>query len=662
MTLWHSKAGTIDPAPSGRHAPATLDFAAWLTSLSLHLLLILLLAVVTLAIPQERRRQILSYEPLDLAEEAEPLPEVFLSSDQPEEQIGALSQLDNAGAEAAATVVEDYSLALFKPEVLTEQGEQLMVDVESPVFQGPELTEDLPVQGASSVGIHGAAGAIDRISHEILASVEQQPTLVVWLFDQSGSLRKEREYILQRFRRIYKELGVIEASKNPAFKKHNTKPLLTAVVGFGKQPHVLTPKPTDELEEIIAVVSAIEDDASGQENVFQAIAYTAEKYRSYRLARNGQRNVMIVVFTDEAGDDLQHADKTVDVCRKLAMPVYVVGRPAPFGRANAYVKWIDPDPAFDQRPQWVPVNMGPETLLPERLKLRFTDAGRRDELLDSGYGPFALTRLCYETGGLYFSAHPNRTVGRRVSGRETDELSAHFSVFFDPEVMRRYQPDYISSKEYQRRLSKNRACRALVEAAQLSWTSPIEDVRRRFPKRDEATLAEAISRAQRAAAVRQPKLDQLCSVLLSGESSRAAIQSPRWQAGYDLAMGRALAAKVRSAGYNAILATAKQGMVFENEENNTWVLKTAEQFANSNLEKLAKKATSYLDRVVEQHAETPWAMLAERELRHPLGWRWDEDYTYLPPLQIQVNNARPRQQPLQPPRPQGPQRRDPPAL
>ena len=67
----------------------------------------------------------------------------------------------------------------------------------------------------------------------------------------------------------------------------------------------------------------------------------------------------------------QHLDQAVDVCRKYEMPVYVVGVPAPFGRETAYVKYIDPDPKFDQSPQWAPVHQGPESLLPERLMLLF---------------------------------------------------------------------------------------------------------------------------------------------------------------------------------------------------------------------------------------------------------------------------------------------------
>ena len=633
---------------------------AWYASLGLHLLLLFGLATASIVLPGKLQDLSLSYEQPELIEE-EQLPQEFLSSDEPMEDIGALSQAGFDSARAAAEVVDEQSLVIFEAEEVTDFGERMNLEIDAPVFQGPEFSESLPVQGAGSVGTAGALGAIDRITHEIMTSVEQQPTLVVWLFDQSGSLRDERAKILKRFRGIYDQLGVIEASKNPAFHKTKDKPLLTAVVGFGAAPQMLTDEPTDDIDTIVAAVEAIEDDDSGRENVFQAIAKSANKFRTYRRAKHGSRNVMLVVFTDESGDDVDLLDETVDLCRKLAMPVYVVGRPAPFGRRNAYVKWIDPDPKYDQRPQWVPVNLGPESLMPERLRLHFLGAGSNDPLLDSGYGPYALTRLCYDTGGLYFSSHPNRKVGKKVSRRETSNLAAHISTFFDPQVMRRYQPDYLTVQEYRQRLQSNRARGALVEAAQLSWTSPLEDIRSRFLKRDESQLATSLSVAQREAAIRQPKLNRIYQTLQAGESDRNKLKSPRWQVGYDLAIGRSLAAKVRSDGYNAMLAKAKQGMEFTEEKNNTWVLSSDEEYANSSLEKLAGKAEVYLRRVLEDHADTPWAKLAERELHNPLGWRWKESYTFIPPPVEQNNNGNMRP-PKKPKRPMKPKRRNPPPL
>ena len=634
------------------------ESAAWAMSLAVHLVALAVLTVASLTLPSSKLPFELAIEPVEMLE-AEPLSEDFVSSDVASDEIGAMALGGQDGALASAAEFSEQSLVIEQADLLAETADRVAVELEKEAYQGPEFSTSVPVQGAGSVGSTGAEGAIDRLTHEILTSLEQRPTMVVWLFDQSGSLREERTRVIKRFRRIYEELGVIDAADNPAFRRHQDKPLLTAVVGFGAEPTMLTAEPTDRIEKIEAAIHNIADDQTGQENVFRAVSMVAEKFRTYRSAKNGKRHVMIVVFTDEAGDDISLVDETVGVCRKYAMPVYVVGRPAPFGRQTAYVKYIDPDPRFDQRPQWVPVSLGPESLMPELLKLRFAQQGDEEELLDSGFGPYALTRLCYETGGLYFASHPNRAVGRRISGDETNNLSAHISMFFEPDAMRRYQPDYLPAQEYLRLLQENDARRSLIQAAEISWASPMENVRLRFPKRDEAELAQQLSLAQRSAAILQPKIDAICQILLAGEKDRPRLEELRWRAGYDLALGRALAVKTRTDGYNVMLAEAKQGKPFKDEKNNTWVLQSSEAFANTSLEKLGAKAKTYLERVVEEHPRTPWAVLAERELATPLGWQWSEAYTNLPPIE-QSNNPRPPRP--EPQIPQGPPRRDPPPL
>jgi hypothetical protein len=652
--------------------------AAWAASLLFHLFMMAALAAITLSLPHSTSVDV-ALEPFDMTQ-PERLPQEFASSDLAQQEIGALAVGGQESALASAPQFSEESHAvLVEPNLLEGPGERVAVKLDLEVPRGPEFSATMSVQGVGSVGTTGAEGAIDRLTHEILASLEQRPTLVVWLFDQSGSLKAERANVLKRFHRIYQELGVIEAADNPAFRRHKDKPLLTAVVGFDDEPHMLA-EPTDKFDQIEAGVKAVESsevdwyaaiehmneqqrDALRRklstENIFHAVGMVAEKFRPYRSAKQGKRHVMIVAFTDEAGDDVNVIDETIDICRKQAMPVYVVGRPAPFGRQTAYVKSVDPDPRYDQRPQWAPVTLGPESLMPEALKLRFV-GGDDNEVIDSGFGPYGLTRLCYETGGIYFAVHPNRAVGRRISGEETNNLSAHFTAFFDGDAMRRYQPDYISGQEYVRRLETNRARRALVQAAEMSWTSPLEDVRLRFPKRDDAELAQSLSLAQRSAAILQPKIDAICQVLLAGEEDRPSLKEPRWQAGYDLALGRALAAKVRTDGYNIMLAGVKQGVPFKKEKSNTWILRPDDHFAASALEKAAAKARKYLEGVVTDHPGTPWAMLAQRELSSPLGWQWEEGFTPIPPRNDGNGNGRPPQPEQRPP--QGPPRRDPPPL
>jgi hypothetical protein len=399
----------------------------------------------------------------------------------------------------------------------------------------------------------------------------------------------------------------------------------------------LTPKPTDDIDEINDAVRAIKTDESGFEHVFRAVGQTIDRYRPFR-SQEPRRNVMIVVFTDEVGDDEAELDRTVTLARNLEIPVYCVGVPAPFGRREVGIKYVDPDPKYDQTPILVPVRQGPESFLPELVKIG--DEG--DEALDSGFGPYSLTRLCYETGGIFFAVHPNRGE-RHVSFGETAVLSARMGYFFDAEVMRNYRPDYVSIKEYQRLLNENRARQALVQAAQLSWVTPMTQPTMVFPKVNDADLAARLSKAQQAAAVLEPKINQLYEVLAQGERDRPKLTTPRWQAGYDLSLGRVLAMKVRTESYNAMLAKAKQGMKFANPKSDTWRLdRDKEITVGSVLEKQAEQAKSLLERVEKEHPGTPWAMLAKLELKEPLGWKWTESFTGVNAPRERPANPNPR--------------------
>jgi hypothetical protein len=573
--------------------------------------------------------------------------------------VGALGAGGVEAARPTAPVEAPESEIAYALTPTNAIGEIQVHEFNRTLLEGPNIPENVIVKGAGSVGTSGAMGAVDRITHEILLSLDERPTTVVWLFDQSGSLKPQRESIAKRFDQVYEELGIIKASGNEAFKRE--KPLLTSIASFGATVELLTPKPSDDLTEIKSAVRSVRDDDSGVENVFQSVGFLAEKFRHQRLARP-KRNVMIVAFTDEAGDDLEALDAAVDICRKFEIPVYVIGVPAPFGRESAFVKYVDPDPNFDQSPQWAPVHQGPESLAPERIKLLFGGREELEEQMDSGFGPFGLCRLTYETGGLYFTVHPNREVGKQVRPWQTAAMSSHLSSFFDSRVMRNYRPEYVPAREYMDLLKSNAACAALVEASRLSATAPMENVRLRFPRIDDGQFARDLSNAQRAAAKLEPKLQALAALLRQGERDRDKVTASRWQAGFDLAIGRTLAVKVRTEGYNAMLAEAKQGLKFIDPQNDTWELRPANSVTvSSALAKDADDARKYLERVVKEHKDTPWAVDAEQELRQPFGWEWRETFTDVAGRLAQAEAARNRPRPERPDPPRKP-RRDPPKL
>lgn len=602
--------------------PLDGDTPAWLFSLVVHLTLLIVLAGLTLYKPDEEKS--LTVTAVEVTEE---VPEAFLFSEELPLDVGADSIAGTSMAMASAPTLADISE--IPPELMEMEEPEVQFQERMDVSTSPILLQNFATKGEVGVGVTGAAGAIDRITREILLSLEERKTLVVWLFDQSGSLDAQRKSILKRFDRVYEELGVIEKSGHESFAKHDDVPLLTSIVAFGENVSFLTEQPTDDVAEIKAAVESVQNDASGIERVFTAIGESALRYSSFRN-RRPRRNVMIVVLTDEAGDDEAEMEKALAICLNQQIPVYVVGVPAPFGRTEAVVKYVDPDPNYDQSVQWIPVRQGPETLAPERLLLSFSDPeAKKLEQIDSGFGPYFLTRFCYETGGIYFSVHPNKeTTERVVSAGETPVMAAQLHHFFDDLVMRRYRPDYVSVQQYKKLVASNKARAALVEAARRSRIEPMDGPRLEFPKRNDAELKRSLDLAQREAAKLEPKLEELYGVLRIGEADRQKLPEPRWRAGYDLAVGRVLATKVRTEGYNVMLAQLKQGKEFAEAESDTWQLTPAETIeSDSQLAKLAEEAQKYLKRVVDEHADTPWALLAQHELDQPLGWRWTEKHT-----------------------------------
>ena len=78
------------------------------------------------------------------------------------------------------------------------------------------------------------------------------------------------------------------------------------------------------VNDIKSAVDSIKTDNSGVERTFSAVLQAVDKYKTFRT-QEPRRNVMIVIFSDEVGDDETDLDRTVAACRKFEMPVYVVG-------------------------------------------------------------------------------------------------------------------------------------------------------------------------------------------------------------------------------------------------------------------------------------------------------------------------------------------------
>ena len=607
---------------------------SFLASMLVHLLLIVGLASYTIVTQPEILALFIESQPI--ADELQPLDIIndIAYSETPSEEIGANSIGVTDMALSVAPSLADIS------EVPTTGLDMSMpnanVHVSLDIKEALGLTESTKaVRGMTGVGETGTEGAVDRITYELLQSIEQRPTLVVWLFDSSISMVKRRKEIRDRFDRIYEQLGIVQEAKKKRGGSNDSDTLITSIVSFGSDVQFMTKKPTSDLSEIRSAIDKITIDESGVEMVFHAIKAVADRYKSFRTSRgpsDPERNVVLITITDERGDDMQMADEAIALCKRFAIQSHVLGVPAPFGREFTYIKFVDPDPKFDQTPDWRQVDQGPETLLPERVQLGYQDNYFEEPVIDSGFGPYALARMCYETGGIYFSIHPNRQVGKKIDAGKIEAFASRLSYFFSPEIMDLYRPDYLSEAEYMSKVKKSPLRTTLIQAAQIARVGTLDKPQQQFIKRDEAIFVRDLTMAQQESARLAPDLMRLCTVLAEGDKSRSKEATPRWLASFDLSFGTAIAAKVRAEAYNAMLAKAKRGMNFEKRESNTWNLKPSDKInVDSKLEKEGKQATELLRSVAEKHKGTPWALLAERELSHPLGWEWSESFTDINP-------------------------------
>jgi hypothetical protein len=462
----------------------------------------------------------------------------------------------------------------------------------------------------SATGLNLRA-AIDQLKARWEESLSEGPGLVIWIIDSSKSTETLRTRALPMIEAIHAALAKLQPKSD----------LQVALISASEEAKWEL-EPASDLAALKSALEKIATNESPTENLLAAVKLASEKASQ---ARRAGREATIVLLTDEAGDDGDLVDEVLIPLKKFGVTVFVLGNPAPFGRTSVSSSSIEGAEklAGDIDPKVM--HEGPESIEPEVIDLSFSGSDVSIDLFDSGFGPFALEKLCRVSGGRYFALRPGME-DLSFSGLET-RWPDPSAPRFKPERMQAYAPTYETRAEYEALLSSNRAAKALVDAAKLSRIETLGAVNVRFEKSNEAQLKRRLDESQEAAAKLEPAISRLVEILLPGEPDRDRLPSARWKAGYDLALGRALAAKARVDGYNSMLAALKRGKNFQNPQSKTWRLDAENNAteAGSSIQAILKKADSILKRVIEEHAETPWAEMAKRELETPLGWKWTEE-------------------------------------
>ncbi|HZZ30164.1 MAG TPA: vWA domain-containing protein [Pirellulales bacterium] len=452
--------------------------------------------------------------------------------------------------------------------------------------------------GGVSGGKFDVPQAVEQIALEINDALELRKTLVVLLVEQTSKASSLVGSVADRFTQLAHELEKTHAGQ-----------FQMAVAGYSDGVNWILPEPAGDANAIETALLAAKDTKGDKAHVFAAVNQACGKFLPQRM--HGWE-VIFVVAGSSPGDDLNLADQAIKALRKAAVPVYGIGPAAPFGsprfKVNASRRAGGTGDMAERQY---------ESLFPERIQLSLSGNQNTVDLNDSGYGPFGLARLCWQTQGKFFRQHAPKSAGWIYDANAGD---------IKPELLLQYAPDYVDEAQYQQLLQENKCRLALHNAAMLPPAEGLGQVTTEFRKeKDEAALAKNITNAQKAAAIDDQPLQRLYDALVAGEGDRPKLTGARWQAGYDLAMGQVLAAKARLDGYNAILAIIKQGKAFANADSAKWVLEPAnENAAGSVLDKMTKKSRAYLQRVVAEHPGTPWAAVAERELKYPAGWKLEE--------------------------------------
>ncbi|MBW3539230.1 MAG: VWA domain-containing protein [Planctomycetes bacterium] len=593
----HEPIGEAETLASPREVPA------WAASLVVHLVILLVLGTVMNTTILRENTEIDSAMVEDELD-----PEAFKFDTTVRDELGSDSELNVVSASKAAAT---YTSANVQEQIERPLMEEVSIElptVEAPPQPSQDLfTEVISTNGATE-HVGGVSGAMDRLAFEIANSLRDRKTLVIWLMDASGSMEERRQAVADRFENVYRQLGLIGDIDSQ-------RSLKTAVASFSNVTRLLTEEPVDDYRVAAAAVRNIKSDMeTTHEFVLQAVNLVADKWKSFRT-RAPRRNVMVIIVTDEKGDDFARGNDftplelTINKLARLGMRVYCVGNAAVFGKEKGYVTWKYEDGDTVE----VPVDQGPESLLPDQLELGFWGGGARElERMTAGFGPYALTRLCRETGGLYLISAESEQGPR-----------------FEMSVMRNYQPDYSSARKILEAVQGNKAKAALVDAATNSKAINIPNPQTVFNAPNDNVLRQEINEAQKPMANIDYFLKPMQDLLEMGEKDRAKLEDARWQAAYDLAMGRILAMRVRAYGYNVVLADMKATpKAFQNKDSNQWrLVPSREVDANAAVRKMEKEAREYLSRVVDEHPGTPWAKIAERELTTSMGWEWKEGRT-----------------------------------
>ncbi|MBL8829731.1 MAG: VWA domain-containing protein [Planctomycetaceae bacterium] len=616
----------IDDAPSLLSRPVIETLTAFGVSTVVHCALLVAMGMMLITIQVASTLAELTVDASDEdVEIVEYLNDLIEPAEQPSDLIStAPTQLVGA----FGSVVALAQASVSTPQVQTDTPTTVQVDVglvDVIGSNGTHISRELPAGQLGDVAAHADdyAEALDRITLEILGKLERGKVLVVWVFDQSGSMKDDRDEINARLDRVYQELRTKHVAQGDA--------LLTAVTSYGATyQNVHTKTPTANLDEIRRAIDEVPVDESGLELMCPAISFAIQTHRKFAV--QGNRQLITIVLTDESGDpasNVKYLESTIAEAKAARCRVYFLGREAVFGYPYARLRWEDPGTGI---PFWLPIDRGPETPLPELLQI--DGLHRRWDAHGSGFGPYEQCRLARETGGVFFMLPSPET---NLVGRDNRKYAL--------EQMRAYLPDLGPRDDYIAERDKS-------ELRRYQWKI-ISDLNPYDTRHTGDTRVElrhyfplAIDQFKRAATAEQAISKRLVEYLSEAERALVTVErlrnreaSPRWRANYDLMLAQVYAYQVRIYQYGLSLeAFMRNPLPIKNiygikRPTTGWhiharkpIIEHPDAKIDAWLHERIRLADAQYRKVINEHIGTPYASRAQAELTRGYGIWFNEHW------------------------------------
>ncbi len=448
--------------------------------------------------------------------------------------------------------------------------------------------------------------ALDQLAREILRHLGQHKLTVVWLFDESESMKDDQKVVRQKFDRISTELKV--NADGAAKAKKEAVPLNHVIIGFGKDIHPEIKKPTANIDAIGQAIDKLRIDDTGVENTMHALGAAIDNYSEII---NKERRLLIVLVTDESGDDGSYIEEVHQMAVQRRVPIYIIGRQSLFGYDRAHLLYIDP---VTKDAYWPTIKRGPETADVETVQ--WDGLHERWDEQPSGFAPYELARLSKDTGGMYFllPSEENMRVRQREKAYSIKDL-------------KEYIPDYDSRAHYVAERNKSEFRRNLYDVITATKGFPF---RRHFP----INPAELVPACHEAGNLSNTRVQQLLNIekQLRGLSRlRERETEMRWKADYDLMLAEIVTYQIKAYEYGACLAEMAKNPPKPKKMPTAdliveWVIDHSHD-RKADKEKTEKKyneAMTLLKDVIAKHPRTPWADLAQDEINRGFGCQRNE--------------------------------------